>query len=123
MAAGVDFNAADLAARIEALSQYELDHLPFGVILIDPAGTVLFYSQTEARLSGYGGIPVGQNLFEVARCMGSDDFRGKLTRAMEAGRVDLAFAWPGDYGDPNRALRIRVQSAQRGGLWLFIARD
>ncbi|HZQ12454.1 MAG TPA: hypothetical protein VFB31_06560 [Pseudolabrys sp.] len=122
-AAGVDFNAADLAARIETLSQHELDNLPFGVILLDHLGTVLFYSATEARQSGYGVSPVGQNLFEISRCLGSDDFRGRLTRAMEEGPVDLEFAWPGDFADPKRELRIRVQSARRGGVWMFIERD
>jgi photoactive yellow protein len=122
-AVDVDFNATDLAARIEALSQHELDNLPFGVILLDRAGIVLFYSATEARQSGYGANPVGQNLFDIARCMQSADFRGRLMRAMEEGPVDLEFGWPGDYADPQRELRIRVQSSRRGGVWMFIERD
>jgi photoactive yellow protein len=121
-AAGVDFDAPDLAARIEQLSQHDLDHLPFGVMLLDRAGVVQFYSATEARLSGYGGIPVGQNFFEISRYL-SGDFRGRLTRAMEEGPVDLEFGWVGDYSDPQRELRIRVQSARRGGIWIFIERD
>lgn len=121
--AAVDFEAPDLAARIEQLSQYELDNLPFGVILLDRNGVVLFYSQTEARQSGYGAVPIGQNLFEISRCMNGDDFRGRVTRAMEEGPVDLEIAWPGDYGDPTRELRIRVQSSRKGGLWMFVERD
>lgn len=119
----VDFNAQDIAARIEQLSQYELDHLPFGVILLDREGTVLFYSATEARLSGYGGSPIGRNFYEVSRCAGKADFHSRITDAMEKGPVDLEFAWPGDFGDPTRELRIRVQSSRPGGLWLFIERD
>ena len=53
----VRFDAADLVKHIEGLSQYQLDTLPFGVILLDRDGTVLFYSQTEAEKSGYGKIP------------------------------------------------------------------
>jgi photoactive yellow protein len=121
--ATVDFNAPDIAARIEKLSQNELDNLSFGVILLDHQGTVMFYSATEARQSGYGGSPVGQNFFEVSRCAGRDDFRGEIMRASEAGPVDLEFGWPGDYGDPDRELRIRVQSARPGGFWIFIERD
>jgi len=119
----IDFNASDLAAHIEQVSQFELDNLPFGVILLDRDGTVLFYSATEARLSGYGANPVGQNLFEISRCMNGDDFGGRLTRAMEEGPVDLEFGWPGDYGDPSRELRIRIQSSRKGGVWMFIERD
>ena len=121
--ATIDFEASDLAARVEQCSQFELDNLPFGVILLDREGTVLFYSETEARLSGVGEPPLGQNLFAISACLGSDDFRGRLQRASEAGPLDLELAWPGDYADPTRQLRIRVQSSRNGGMWLFIERD
>ena len=119
----IDFDAPDLAARVERATLFELDHLPFGVIRIARDGTVQFYSATEARLSGYGEIPLGQNLFAISRCLGSDEFRSRIECAMEQGLVDLEIGWPGDYGDPRRELRIRVQSSRNGGLWLFIERD
>lgn len=119
----IDFDAPDLAGTAEQLSQYDLDRLPFGVILIDEAGTVLFYSETERLQSGCPGRPLGRNLFEVSGCFGSAEFRGRIKQAEEAGPVDLEIAWPCDYADPERELRIRVQSARRGGLWLFIERD
>lgn len=123
MKATIDFDAPDLAARIEQSSQCELDALPFGVILLDREGTVLFYSATEARLSGYGNAPLGQNLFAISPCLGSDDFRGRLRRAMEDGPIDLELGWAGDFNDPQRELRIRVQSSRNGGMWMFIERD
>ena len=122
-AAKINFDAPDLATQAERHSQFELDHLPFGVIRIDREGIVLFYSATEAEQSGSGPIPVGQNLFEIADCLAGDGFRGRIIRAMEAGPVDLEFGWPGDFADPKRELRIRVQSARQGGVWLFIERD
>lgn len=112
-----------MAARVEQISQYEIDRLSFGVVLLDREGVVLFYSETEARQSGYGANPIGQNLFQISSCLGSDDFRGRITRALEAGLVDLEFAWPRDFADPNRELRIRVQSSRKGGVWLFLERD
>jgi photoactive yellow protein len=122
-AVDVDFNAPDLAARIETLSQHELDNLPFGVVLLDRLGVVLFYSATESRQSGYGGNPVGQNLFEISRCM-RGGMRDRVMRAMEEeSPVDLEFGWIGDYADPNRELRIRVQSSRRGGVWMFVERE
>ena len=121
--ATIDFDAPDLARRAEAASQFELDNLPFGAILLDSKGTVLFYSATEARLSGYGEKPLGLNLYEISHCFGRDEFRGRIERAREQGPVDLEIGWPGDYGDPRRELRIRVQSSRNGGLWLFIERD
>jgi photoactive yellow protein len=119
----VDFDAPDLARRIEQLSQSELDRLPFGVILLDRHGTVLFYSETERRQSGYGELPLGQNLFELSRCLNSDDFRGRIMRAMEEGPVDLEFGWVGDFNDPKRDMRIRVQSSRAGGVWIMVERD
>jgi photoactive yellow protein len=123
MSSGVDFDAPDLAARIEQLTQYQLDRLSFGVILIDRDGIVQFYSETELRESGYGALPLGQNLFEVSRCMASDDFRGRIERARENGPVDIEFGWVGDFADPDRDLRIRVQSARAGGYWICVERD
>jgi photoactive yellow protein len=119
----VNFDAPNLAAQIEQLSRYELDHLPFGVILLNREGVVLFYSATEAQQSGYGKIPIGQNLFEISSCMASDDFRGRIMRAMEEGPVDLEFGWTGDFDDPKRDLRFRIQSSSAKGIWIFVERD
>jgi photoactive yellow protein len=119
----VDFDAPDLAARIEKLSQHDLDKLPFGVIQLDREGTVLFYSATEARKSGYRENPIGQNLFGLSQCLGSDDFRGRIMRALEEGAVDIEFGWQGDYSDPKRDIRFRVQSSRQGGVWIFVERD
>jgi photoactive yellow protein len=119
----VNFDAPNLAAEIEQLSQYELDHLPFGVILLDREGIVLFYSKTEAQQSGFGKIPTGQNLYALSSCMASDDFQGRITRAMEKGPVDLEFGWTGDFADPKRDLRFRIQSSSAKGIWIFVERD
>lgn len=119
----VDYEAADLAARIESLSKEAIDRLPFGVIRLDPEGVIEIYSATEARQSGYGSQPVGENFFRIARCGEKMNFQDQIVRAQEKGGVDLEFAWPGDYDDPAREVRIRVQSARSGGVWMFVQRD
>ncbi len=119
----VDFEASDLAARIEQLSHDQIDRLSFGVILLDAEGTVVFYSAAERRLSGYPGEPLGRNFFDISRCFGKVDLRTHIMRAMEEGAVDLEFALAGDYDDPLREVRARVQSARQGGIWLFLQRD
>ena len=121
--ASINFDAPNLATEIEQLSRNELDHLPFGVILLDREGTVLFYSETEARQSGFGKIPTGQNLFKLSHCMAGDDFQGRIMRAMEKGTIDLEFGWKGDFDDPTRDLRFRVQSSIASGIWIFVERD
>jgi photoactive yellow protein len=119
----VDFDARDLAARIEKIGRKDVDVLPFGAIELDREGNVLFYSEAEATQSGYGPVAAGQNLYALSSCLDSDGFRGRITRAMEEGPVDLEFGWSGDYADPKRDLRIRVQSSSRGGVWICIERD
>jgi photoactive yellow protein len=120
----VSFDAPDLSAQVETLSERELDRLPFGVIRLDREGKVEVYSETEARLSGYGKSPIGENFYAISPCAAKDSFRGRIVAAQEeGGPIDLEFAFPGDYGDPRRELRIRVQSSRRGGVWLFVERD
>jgi photoactive yellow protein len=123
MVTSIDFDAPDVAARVEQLTAAERDSLPFGVIHLDRDGIVLFYSATEARQSGYGPMPLGQDFFAVARRLASDDFRGRIWRAMEEGPVDLEFGWKGDFSDPKRDMRIRVQSSGDDGVWILVERD
>ena len=122
-AGSIQFDAGNLVEQIEQLSQRELDSLPFGVILLDRDGTVKFYSQTEARQSGYGEIPIGRNLFDISPCMASNDFRGRIKRAMDEGPVDLEFGWAGDFADASRDLRLRVVSSSDNDIWIFVDRD
>jgi|SRR5665213_928235 len=121
--AWIDFDAPDLAAQVEQLGDEERDKLPFGVVHLDREGTVLFYSAVEAKLSGYGMMPLGKNFFVVGRNPANPDLRNRIMTAMENGKVDLEFGWTGDLAHPDGELRIRVQSARDGGVWLCIERD
>jgi photoactive yellow protein len=119
------FDEPDLAAAVAALPPGALDRLPFGVILVDAAGLVRVYSEAERRLSGSGGRPrVGLDFFAaVAPCMDSPEFRGRIEAARASGRFDLEFGWVGDFADARRALRVRVQPADGGGIWIFMLRE
>ncbi|HWM82891.1 MAG TPA: hypothetical protein VNQ56_12595 [Pseudolabrys sp.] len=119
----VDFDADDLAEQLEKLAPDAIDTLPFGVVHLDPDFNVVLYNQTEARQSGFGRQPIGEPFFSLTQCLNADDFRGRIEQAMAAGIVDLELGWVGDYSDPRRDLRIRVQSARDGGVWLCVERD
>lgn len=119
----VDFDMANLAAAMERLSPHAIDSLPFGVIAIDRFGTVELYNRTEMAQSGYRGRdPVGQDFFSIGS-FGGAGFRSRIEEARQHGKVDLEIGWFGDFADPGRALRIRVQSGPAGKLWLFVQRD
>ena len=121
--APIDFNSKNLAALVEAASQDELDKLPFGVILLDREGKILFYSATEARQSGHRTPPLGQNFFDVSRWRNKSGLREEIMRAIETENADIEFAWTGDDGPPAREMRIRLQSASRGGVWMFVEHE
>ena len=122
--ASVDFDAADLAAQLDALGDRERDTLPFGVILLDREGVVRFYSETELRYSKYPGQRIGVNFFQMARRKMKDELWETIRRAMEAGGpVDLDFGWAGDHADQKKQHRLRVVSAKNGGVWLAFERD
>lgn len=76
----------------------ELDTLPYGLIVLDTDGNVLFYNETESKLAGYDREQVtGRNFFEdVAPCTRVKEFQGRFEDfvAGELGRVtffDFAF--------------------------------
>lgn len=121
----VSFDAPDLAHRVEALNLDEVDALPFGAIRLDPAGRVAFYSAREAELSGHGArVPPGVGFFtEVAPCMNTPAFWGRIRDAMARGDFELELLHIGDFASRRRRLRARAFPASAGGLWLFLLRD
>jgi photoactive yellow protein len=119
------FDRPDLAHAVEALPHEELDALPFGATRVDETGIVQTYNLAERRLSGSGQRPrVGLSFFtDIAPCMDTPGFRGRIERATAMGKLDLEFGWTGDFADAMRGLRVRVQSATGGGFWLFMQRE
>lgn len=119
------FDEPQLARAVEALPSDAVDALPFGAIRLDADGNVRFYSRAEARLSGYGARPaLGKRFFtDMAPCMDTEAFRGRIEAAAGTQRLDLEFGWVGDFVDRQRELTVRVQSASDGGCWIFIRRE
>lgn len=119
-----DFDSPDLVTEIEKLAPEEIDELPFGSIRLDRDLRVTFYSLAEGRLSGYGDRPtIGRIFFsEIAPCMGSEEFLGRIDKARARGTLDMEFNWIGDFSDLNRELRVRVKSAGTDGIWIFLQR-
>ena len=125
MASLPEFETNNLAGALEALTEEEIDHLPFGVIGIDPEGVVRVFSKAEAKLSGYGARPTLGKVFftDIAPCMANSHFKGRIDKARAAGALNISFTFIGDFEDSNRELSIRVQSAKDGGTWIAIKRE
>jgi photoactive yellow protein len=82
--------AVDLG-YVNSVSPEELDALPYGLVILDARGDVLFYNETESRLAGYDIEEVtGKNFFEdVAPCTRVKEFQGRFEDFVEGklGRV------------------------------------
>jgi len=120
----VSFADPKLAPKLEALSEDEMNSLPFGVIKLDGNGIVAFYSRTEARQSGWKKRPaVGLDFFvAIAPCMATPEFKGRIDEAVRRGAVDIEMGWIGDFDDPNGEMTVRIQSAADGGIWICLDR-
>ena len=120
-----EFDQPDLARAVERLTAQEIDALPFGAIRIDPTGAIAHYSAAERRLSGFGGRQaLGCDFFsEIAPCMKTANYLGRIETALKKGSLDLEFTHTGDFSDRERELTVRVQSASDGGYWIFMQRE
>jgi photoactive yellow protein len=119
------FDAADLAQRVEQLTPDVIDALPFGAVRLGASGDVQFYSRREAELSGYGRpIDSGTPFFtQIAPCMNTPRFWGRIQRAMAHRDFDVELIHVGDFADRQRRLRVRALPSSGGGVWLFHTRD
>jgi photoactive yellow protein len=124
MTALPEFDTPDLARAVEALPEAAIHALAFGAIRLAADGSVAFFSEAEARLSGRGERPVlGRNYFaEIAPCFATPEYLGRIERAQSGGTLDIEFGIVGDFDDAAKELRVRVQSAAQGGIWIFTDR-
>jgi photoactive yellow protein len=120
----ITFDQPQLARAVEQLPVDAINRLPFGVIKLTAGGVVEFYSAREAELSGRGDRPIlGLEFFtNIAPCMDTPQFRGRIESAVASGKLDAEFNHIGDFSDRDRELAVRAQSASDGGIWLFLMR-
>ncbi len=86
-------SAAFSLAQVDSISEAELDSLPFGVIQLNAAGTVLRYNSFEAGLSGLTPQKVvGKNFFtQVAPCTDLPQFHGRFRDGVASGKLHCSF--------------------------------
>jgi photoactive yellow protein len=60
-----------------------LDRLPFGAILVDEQGKILFYNRREEESAGVSREEfIGQNFFEIAPCTQVKEFHGQFLKTV-----------------------------------------
>ena len=91
------------ASDLFGLGESEIDELPFGLISVDPSGTILQYNSYESRLARLSKERViGRNFFrDVAPCTAVQEFQGRFERfAAEPGdgAESFDFVFPFAFG-------------------------
>ena len=87
------FDDADILESLAALSPEDVDGLPFGVIMMEPDGTVVHYNKTESQLAGLSpSRVVGLNFFaDVAPCTNNYLVAGRFEEDRLDERLDYVF--------------------------------
>lgn len=93
MSTGSAAAASFFLAKVNSVSEAELDSLPYGVIQLDDTGAVLRYNAFEAGLSGLKKQNVvGKNFFkEIAPCTDLQQFHGRFRDGVAAGELHCTF--------------------------------
>ena len=93
MSTGSAAAASFFLAKVDSVSEAELDSLPYGVIQLDATGTVLRYNAFEAGLSGLKKqTVVGKNFFkQIAPCTDLQQFHGRFRDGVAAGELHCTF--------------------------------
>jgi photoactive yellow protein len=93
---------------VPLLSEEELSKMPYGVIELDPSGTVLIYNKAEEALSGKGSASViGKNFFrEVAPCTSVKNFEGRFVDFLSSQAESESFKFTFHF--PERTTKVSV---------------
>jgi len=94
-----------------------LDLLPYGIIVVDAQGVILYYNRREEEIAGRSRDDVlGRNFFtEVAPCTQVDEFRERFAEAVRDGGGTRPFRFR--FADPRRPreVEITVSPFESGG--------
>ncbi len=129
----VDFLGTDISGVLDRLPDEARNRLPFGVVKLDPKGTILAYNMAEAEISGiHPDDVVGRNFFlDVAVCTQRPEFYGRFRDAMDTNKVlNLIFDYEFQnalYASVHEPIKVRIHmvsglDAGKKVVWLMVKR-
>lgn len=110
------------AVALDALTDAELDALPFGVIQLDADGRITKYNAAESRFSGRRPERViGRDFFrDVAPCTNLPAFRGRFLDGVRRGDLHAVFGFVFGFDEPARVEVTLRAAAEPGRYWLLV---
>jgi two-component system cell cycle sensor histidine kinase/response regulator CckA len=92
-----------------------LDLLPYGIIVVDEQGLILYYNRREEQIAGRRREDVvGKNFFrEVAPCAQVKEFHGRFEEAMQSTGIVANFNFTFPFPDSPREVEISLSSFRK----------
>lgn len=105
--------AFDDSFDLSALDSYDdakLDDLPFGVICLDDAGTIVKYNLAEARLARLDRSRVlGKNFFtQIAPCTKTPEFEGRFRKFIASREPRISFPYVFDFKFGAQQVQVEI---------------
>ena len=114
-------------SQVQPVDLATLDLLPYGIIVLDEVGQVLFYNAREEEIAGRRRADViGRNFFsEVAPCTQVREFQGRYPEALQPGASPITFAFIFPFAGRRREVEITLSGFSREGqrMCLVAVRD
>jgi photoactive yellow protein len=120
--APLHFEDDHLGEKLRSTPDEELDNAPFGIIKVDDEGTVEFFNQYEADLSGMDPDDVvGRNFFtQVAPCTNNRLFRGRFKKGVRRGDLDETFTYTYTYKMRPTLVDVHLFRDEKGNNWITV---
>jgi photoactive yellow protein len=116
------YDDEDLGEKLRHADDGQLDKAPFGIIQVDDEGTVEFFNQYEAELSGMDPDDVvGRNFFtQVAPCTNNRLFRGRFKKGVRRGELDETFTYTYTYKMRPTLVDVHLYRDSAGNNWITV---
>lgn len=109
---------------VDAMDIDALNQLPVGAIKVDREGRIIFYNETEARISGR--VPervIGRRFFhEVVPCTNMPGFYGRFLDVVVRQRAPVSFLFVFDFAMRPTRVRIDMRPATEAELYWILVR-
>ena len=122
----IKFDGVNINEVMNRMPDKVKNDLPFGLLKLDPAGTILEYNMGQEAITGILAKDViGKNFFlDVAVCTQRPEFYGKFKEGLVKGVLNQIFDYVFDYRMVPTRVRVHMftSTGQRGEkiIWLMV---